>query len=496
MGFRLKSLGDQWFGVTSKTGGLRKFQDTSKAEDGEQISSFLNIIKTAFLDWEKIDFVFNQANSSVNPGVFGSTGMHNFWVGGIGMQGSDNSMGPSFAYQLGLIDQPHGGFNLVSSSAFPFFGFEAYPGLRPPNARLQDNFRQTTTLEIRTSRPLWTGARLDLNWKTELGFNKNQTVVTDEFGNPEFTNIIGTESFTRTFLTFPSIFGINVFNNTMENVISLYEGKKVAIDDDFANGRITEIQKNQRYQEALNSSFYDGLEAFSFSSGNAGKFLPAINWAIRWEGLEKFALWKDYVNRMTLDHQYTSTYQENAQLTDNGKAVQAQTVQYGFQPFIGINASFDEEKFDGLLTATLRWSYTKSFQVNSAARATINSQSTNEITAQASYTMRGFEFPIFGINLKNDFELSFLFTYKGNSRSTYDITKDPNSYGGDKAEGETLDGNTQIIVEPRARYSLSSRLTASFFVRYEGTFTEGAARPGFHTVQVGFDLRLSIAGGR
>ncbi|MFN3306867.1 MAG: hypothetical protein ACK42Z_06740, partial [Candidatus Kapaibacteriota bacterium] len=60
----------------------------------------------------------------------------------------------------------------------------------------------------------------------------------------------------------------------------------------------------------------------------------------------------------------------------------------------------------------------------------------------------------------------------------------------------TLDGNTQIIIEPRARYSLSQRLSASFFMRYEGTFTEGASSPGFSNFQVGLDIRLSISGGR
>lgn len=494
IGFRLKSLGDLWFGAPSvQKGGLRKFQDTTKNEATSSggLSTPLSLLKIIFFDWEKIDLTFSQTNTANNPGVFGGTGMHNFWTGG-----SDISQGPSFAYQMGLVEYPHGGFNLVGSSSFPFFGFKTTPGLRPPNARLQDNYRQQTTLELRSSRPLWEGARLDVNWKTEMGYNRNQTVVTDAFGNQSFINVIGTESFNRTFLTFPSFFGINIFNNNMEGVIAAYNRRKVKIDDDFNNGKIDEMQKNQQYKEALSSAFYEGLEAFSITGGNAGRFLPAINWAIRWEGLEKFELWKDYVKRMTFDHQYTSTYQENAQLTDNGKAIQTQTVQYGFQPLLGLNASFDEEKFDGLLTATLRWSYTNSFQINAAAPSTVNSQSTNEITAQGSYTMRGFEFPLFGINLKNDFELSFLFTYKSNGRTTFDVTKKPEDYSGDKKGGETLDGNTQIIVEPRARYSLSSRLTASFFTRYEGTFTEGAARPGFHSFQVGFDLRLSIAGGR
>ncbi|MBX3045241.1 MAG: cell surface protein SprA [Candidatus Kapabacteria bacterium] len=500
LGFRLKSLGEEWFGIQQAPKappGLRTNRppDTTK-KAGPTISMPLLILKTIFFDWEKVDFVFNQQNSSTNPGVFGGTGMHNFWVNGMTFRESQMSQGPSWAYQMGLIEHPHGGFNLLPSASFPFIRAETYPGLRPANARLQDNFRQTTNLEIKTSRPLWEGARIDLNWKTEVGFNKNQTVVTDEFGNPSFTNIISVESFNRTFHTFPTIFGLNVFNNSIENVIRLYEQEKVFIDQAWEAGIINDVERNQRYQEALNNSFYEGLEAFSLSKGGAGKFLPAVNWSIRWEGLEKFALWKNLITRMSVDHQYVSTYQENAQITDNGRAVLTQTVQYGFQPFIGVNVAFDEDMLDGILTATLRWSNTKSYNINNAARASVNSQLTNEITAQASYTMRGFEFPIFGINLKNDLEYSFLLTYKRNKRHTFDITRPSDTYAGDNSEGETLDGNTQIIVEPRARYSLSSRLTASFFVRYEGTFTEGAAQPGFHTTQVGFDLRISIAGGR
>lgn len=500
LGFRLKALGDEWFGVQSSSSspsGLKfnRQSDTNKVQSSG-LSMPLEIIKTIFFDWEKVDFIFNQQNASTNPGVFGNTGIHNFWVNGFSSGYGDLSQGPSWAYQMGLIESPHGGFNIRTSSAFPFFRFETYPGLRPPNARLQDNFRQTTSLEIKTTRPLWTGARLDLNWKTDVGFNRNQTVVTDAFGNPSFTNIITVESFNRTFMTFPSFFGIDIFNNSIENVMRLYEEQKTIIDAKWKSNEINDVQRNQLYQEALNVAFYNGLEAFSISSGASGKFLPAVNWTLRWEGLEKFALWKDYVKRMSFDHQYVSTYQENAQVTDNGRAVLTQTVQYGFQPFIGINASFDEDKFDGVFTASLRWSNTKSYNINNAARASVNSQLTNEITAQGSYTMRGFEFPLFGLKLKNDLEYSFLFTLKHNKRHTYDITLPSDTYVGDKKDGETLDGNTQIIIEPRARYSLSSRLTASFFVRYEGTFTEGAAQPGFHTTQVGFDLRISVAGGR
>jgi cell surface protein SprA len=279
-------------------------------------------------------------------------------------------------------------------------------------------------------------------------------------------------------------------------VLGIWQAEKAIIDQQFDNGEITEIDRNRMYQEVLSEAFYDGLAMFKLGSGSTAKFIPSINWAIRWEGLEEWSLWDDFVKRATVDHTYTSSYQENAQLTDLGRNVQSQNIQYGFQPLVGVNVTFDEEKFDGILTATFRWSHTKSFMINNSARTVISSQETNEITAQGSYTMKGFTFPLFGIDFENDFEWSFLATYKSNRRATFDILADEGEYQGENEGGRVLNGNTQIILEPRARYSISNRLTASFFVRYEGTFTEGAAQPGFHTTQVGLDIRLSIAGGR
>ncbi len=124
------------------------------------------------------------------------------------------------------MSNPHGGYNIESSSKFPFFSFSTYPGLRPKNSILQDNFSQKTSLELKTSRPLWEGATLELTWKSELGYNRNQTVISDSLGIPTFTNIVALESFNRTYLTFPSFFGLNVFNNTIEHVIDLYKRRK------------------------------------------------------------------------------------------------------------------------------------------------------------------------------------------------------------------------------------------------------------------------------
>lgn len=499
-GIRLKSMADGWFGLRSSTrrppvrvpgGGDPEAKNDSTDTGSSSLTETIGkVLKTIFLDYDKIDISVTQANSANNPGVYGGTGMHNFWGRGMLFKESQQMYGPSWAYQMGLVSNPHGGYNVTGSDRFPFFGFESYDGLRPPNAVMQDNYSQKTSLTIGTTRPLWEGATLDLNWKTDVGYNRNQTVVTDDNGVPTYTNIIAMESFTRTYLAFPTIFGINLFGSTIEDVVQLYEQRKAEIEATYQDT----LLMNQALQNALGESFHDGLEAFSLISGRAGKFLPAINWGLRWEGIEKWGIWDGIAKRVTLEHAYQSQYQENAQITDNGRTVQGQQVQFGFQPLVGITMGFDEEKLNGLLTATFRWNSSTAFQLMSSNKSTISRQSTEEISIQASYTMRGFEFPFLGFTFKNDFEFSLLTSYKSNQRATYDIL-DTASYE-DNNDGRTLDGNTQLIIEPRARYNLSNRVTASLFFRYEGTFTEGAAQPGFSSYQLGLDIRLSISGGR
>jgi cell surface protein SprA len=403
---------------------------------------------------------------------------------------SDMIWGPSMAYQLGLVSHPHGGFNFESADQFPFFSVNTFPGLRPQNAVLQDNYTQRTNLEARTTRPLWPGAKLDLNWRTEKSYNRNQTVITDSLGVPKFTNIFATETFSRTYLTLPSIFGLNLFDNNIEHVIELYEQKRPEIEATSKDS----VEKRTRLQNALSDAFHDGMEAFSSFSGAIGKFLPAINWSITWEGLEKWGIFDGLAKRIRIEHKYTSRYNETAQTTDNGRAVANQQIQYGFQPLIGVNMTFDKEKLGGILTAQLRLITQNSYQLNTSNKSMIAATENTKLELQASYTMDEFKFPLLGIELENEFELSFLGSYNKNRRARFIVTgADDVQYD---EEGNTLDGNTQIVIEPRASYSLSRIVRASAFVRYEGTITEGASNPGYSTTQIGVDIRISIAGGR
>lgn len=484
---RLKSLSDSWWGITPATMRGRKSKNDSLSS-GDFMKNLGLAFKFIFLDFDNINIRLSQNKNATNPGVLGGEGMHNFWARGLAFSPSESIYGPSFAYQMGLVSNPHGSVNWQ----FPF-NFGTTAGLRPENGRFQDNFREQTNLDISTSRPLWEGATLDLNWRSALGFNRNQVVLTDENGVPTFTNIIAQETFQRTFISMPKVFGINLFGNTVQDVVELYEERAAEIT---GRNDIDSLDKNKLLNLALSESFYEALETFSLSgTGRVGKFLPSLNWGIRWTGIENWSLWNGYLKKVQVDHAYQSTYQEAVQITDNGRAIQNQQVQSGFNPLVGITFSFDEAKVGGTLTGSVQWNRTQGYNLNLASKSVVTSQVSNEIQVNSSYTMDSFEFDLIGLSLQNEVEVSFLGSYKYNGRGTFDVF-DPESFEGGDERGRVLDGSTVITIEPRIRYVLSQRLSASFFVRYDGTFNEGAASPGFSTTQVGFDFSLSIAGGR
>lgn len=465
---QLKSMSDKWFNPKDSSGGL--FRGIGK------------VLKTIFFDWTNLTPNFTQQNSSITPGVFGSTGLTNFWRGVTFLPYSD-SHGPSMAYQLGLVESPHGGFNIRGSSAFPFFRFETFPGLRPPNAALQENFSQRSTIEMRTSRPLWQGATLDLNWRSEFAFNRNRLVETDAQGIPTYRNVVITETYSRTFLRLPKFLFFAPFDNTIENVIALYQEKIATIQSSDS------AQVNQQRLNALSEAFQEGLEALRFMPGKLKQILPSVNWNLRWDGIEKIPPFKGIATRISLEHRYQSTYQENALINDNGRLTQGQTVQMGFQPLIGLTFTFDEKKLKGLLTGNIQYRTQTDFNLQ-AQNSTVASTQSQELQITGSYMKRSFVFNFLGIEFNNDMEFLFTGSYKRNLRSTFDLLNLNN------AEGQKLNGDTQIIIEPSARYTVSQRLTARAFFRYETTINEGAATPGFSTTQAGVEIRLSIAGGR
>ncbi len=471
---RLKQLAEHLFGKVSS------------ADTPSTVARILRVLRSALVDYDNFQINFQQDNSSLNPGVLGGTGLTNFWFRAPLFRPEDPIYGPTMAYQLGLLAAPHGRIRVVGRSGFPFMGFVTTLGSRPPNAVLQENFSQRSVLDMRTSRPLWEGATLTLSWKSEFAYNRNWTLRTDANGVPTPTNVVITNSYSRTALFLPPLLVLALFRNTPERVLELYDQRRQAILGSVADT----TERNVRLQQALSEAFREGVESFRWYPGALALILPRVNWMLRWDGLEKWWLFRRVsAQRVSLEHSYTSTYRENTRLTDRGRVIDAQQVEANFQPFVGVTVNFDEKVFRGPATAVLRYNVRYSYQLGAAARS-LQRQVSHEFSLQVNHMRRGLVVPLIGTELKNDVELSLLASVRRNVTSSHDVFRS----GG--PDGLRVDGSTQITVEPRARYTISQRLTAAFFMRYDGVFNEGAAQPGYSTFQIGMDIRLGISGGR
>jgi cell surface protein SprA len=214
------------------------------------------------------------------------------------------------------------------------------------------------------------------------------------------------------------------------------------------------------------------------------KYIPRPNWSLTWNGLEKIE-WLDFAKKVSLQHAYTSTYNEGWKInTDGLHEVQSQKIEFGFNPLLGLSMQFDKV-LGGNFTSSIRFS-TKTIYNLGATTRNITESFTRDINISASYQKSGFELPLFGISLKNDLEVSASYTSGKSSSLVYKMDNF-------KEAGEPLDGTTRTTIEPKVKYVMSSRVTLSIFYRRTSVEPQGASRiPPTTTNEAGIDVHISI----
>ncbi len=205
--------------------------------------------------------------------------------------------------------------------------------------------------------------------------------------------------------------------------------------------------------------------------------------------MEKIPLFANFASRVSLDHSYNSTFTRQYQNRPGagGERTDGERVSYGFAPLVGLNFTF-KELWKGNFGANMRYNSTTSFDLATSSRNIVETLS-QEISVTASYARRGFEIPFFGLSLNNDVDVSFSYSVTKNSRKTYDVSRlDVN------VEGLPLEGSTRTVMEPRIKYVLSSRVTASVYYRYTKVAPDdsGSRIPGITTNEAGLDIHISI----
>ncbi len=439
-------------------------------------------LKVPFLDYDNVAFTFAQSNSSQVGGVRGQTGFTTFWTNTPFSNQPNADVGPSQLYQLGLVSDPNPSSGKIAfRSSFPFIGIEDYRrGLRAPNpsGTFADNYAQSNTFSIKTNRPLWEGARLDLTWDLRWSYNKNYQIRTTALGEQVITSVATTGKLERSFLAFPDFMFFSYFNTNMTSVNERFQ-ELINDASDFRND-----------SEKLAQAFEEGFEAVPWLSSVLANFLPRVNWGIRWDGVEKWSLLSGLADRISLEHRYGSTYGDSWRLSqdDGSRITETKQVGYNFQPLIGIQLGFNQI-WGGDLSVTTRWSKKGSFGLNTSA-SNITEDNMDEITMTAEFKKTGFDMPMFGLTLKNDINFNLAFSLAKNAARIYSIS----DLG---SGGQPREGTTRITIEPRVRYTVSQRVQASIFYRYQRTKPDaeaGSRIPGTTIHEGGLEMRITIAG--
>ncbi|HLP17153.1 MAG TPA: cell surface protein SprA [Bacteroidota bacterium] len=454
---------------------------TPRMSLSERLEKYARIaIKIPLLDFEKINMSFTQMNSSSNAGVPGRPGFANFFGKVPFMMPAEIRYGPSWAYQMGFTSDPTA--NLQFTSKFPFIGVDQGDADRllnkratfmPGNSSLPEAFQQNNKLSFKTNRELWEGARIDLNWTVGWDYSKTQNIRVDSSAtSATISGLVTGGSIERSFffLPFKSLSGI-------EKVSDLYTAAA-------GQGDNPEDKRNQ--DQKLSEAFEKGFETLPFLRQLFGQFMPRMNYSFRWDGLEKYSVFTSWATRVSLDHAYQSSYKRTFRSPSGVEVTESQRVTYGFAPLLGLSITF-KELLKGNMSANVRYSSSASYDLSPSSK-NIAETGTREISFTASYGRTGFEIPLFGLALNNDVDISMNYTYAKNSRQSYS-TATTSAFVAQPGEG-----SSRTTMEPRIKYVLSARVTASLFYRYTKVAPdEGGSRiPGSSTNEGGVDVHIAI----
>jgi cell surface protein SprA len=408
-------------------------------------------VRYILFDYEMISFNFSNDNTVSKSGLQAKgSGFNNFW--GI-FYNADS--GPSRMFMLGLNND---------------VGPRAYA--QGVNLSLSDVYSQKNNFDFKTSRPLWEGAKIDLNWKSGWSVNKNSTLSRDANGDLFVSSVTSTGTLTRSFVSFPPVLFLSVFKSGIKQVAELYNSEDP--------------------NSSLSDAFIQGFESvpifanFGFLK-TVSKYIPRPNWRLTWDGLEKLPLLKSIATRISLDHSYSSSYSEGWKLSVDGKKqVQTQKIEYSFAPLAGLNLTFGQ-LWGGNLSGNLKYSTRTSYDLG-LANTTISESFSKDIGFTIQYSKSGFELPLFGVALKNDIEFSLAYSNSRSSSVRYEMRKQDF-----KEDGTPLDGNTRVTIEPRIKYTISAKVTLSVFYKRSTVEPEGASRiPPTTTNEAGLDVSISI----
>lgn len=377
---------------------------------------------------DQVSLTYSQTKALQNPAIQSRPGFNNFWM----QLSSKEDMGPSRFYQLGWATDP---------------------GKRIPGLNLTDNSNLTTSYTFNTFiNPIFPeNLKINFTYKTLKSTLNSLTYNSDQNG----------------------LLGLPI--NSTENRTITRPSFFVSLGENVGDVMGSPLSDTLNQAKFFADSFENNLVSFPFPS-----------WTLSLSGIEKFEMFQNIAQTITLESGYSSEYRKVISYDGrNPEFISAQGLTSGFTPLIGVSFTF-KQLSGGNLTASFKISSTNNY-VMEPNNAKLTNTATNDISLNASYTKSGFSLPLFGLSLENNLTISFSYTRTKNDPQVH-------SYLSGFWETNTQNGSTSTTLNPSIQYNLSRSVTVQLFYKFNkieptGTNLQITTRT---TNEAGLNIRLQI----
>lgn len=422
-----------------------------------------------------INLTYSRSGGSMLPGFLPETKV-------MGMQNYNNMLTPGWEYISGWYQSD------FAENAF-------YNGWLTHDQALNDPFNMNLSerFNFRVNVEPITGLRIDLTGNMSKSENETEFFTSDEFGNlpPEDERgRVRSGNFSTSFLSWGTAF--EPLTNKVDSSLAFDFLK------DEARIRISNRLANEYYEntgiflppDSAAPSYFEGygptsqevlipafLAAYGYQTADnvplsaVQSILNVIpNWKISYDGLGRIEALSDFVNSITLNHSYRSTYSvgsyvSNPYYEDNSQGVPIQyDLQGNFMVAQNINTVTISEQFSPLINVNMDWknSLTTRFEIKKSrtvglnmANTQVNEIRSNEYVFGAGYRFNSVQLIINQNEISSDLNVRVDFSFRNNQTVIRKLE--------DISGSEITAGQEILSIKATADYMLSDKFTMRAF---------------------------------
>ncbi len=440
-------------------------QEPESRDMADNIQYRLRQVLLATISMQNLDITYNTNTSTSQSGYAGGSSLFQMFN-----DPEDGDFSPDLGYRLGF------------TGTIPFAQI-VKPDNENETFNLQSIRNENDDLRVRTRVAPFRDFTVDLDWNIRWRKNQSNTLTVSMDSVNTQPNISGEVE------TSVWSFGggyIDLFRSQLRHGLNDLPDSGTIIEDS-SDGNIM-LGRNSISRD-FRSAYLGGFGG-TVDTRNYMPF-PMPTWRVNWGGWERrIGFLRNYVSRMSLSHNYSSTYRLQWRFNpDAGVEINRSVGDYtvvderrefepnsitltrSFQPLIGANLTFTNG-----IRATINYNRSRSTSL-SLSNSNVSENDSQSITVQIGFSKRGFRLPFFR-RFSNTLDLNLNVNYAEDLRKTYamnsdladvfrgqpgDIVRDPSFY--EPAE-PTERGDARLTITPSIGYTFSQTIRANFEYRY------------------------------